>query len=197
MLRQDILDDMESEFLNAQGTLADKLMAAMQGAKRVGANRRCPSHGVSSLSAFLRVAMTGDSISDYGLLSIDINIGNTPVGIDPIDLLQKVYNTVTVIEVSSIGVPGKFTLSQNTPNPFNPITTINYRLPNSSDVLLTVYDLTGRQGAILVDGRQPAGEHSVRWSGTDSFGEEVSSGIYLYRLQAGEYFESRKMLLIK
>lgn len=92
LIEQAVLDDMETAFLNTQGTLADKLMAAMQGAKRPGADSRCLSEGVSSLSAFLRVATPEDTDASYGNLTIDINIGATPFGIDPIDDLQIAYD---------------------------------------------------------------------------------------------------------
>jgi uncharacterized Ntn-hydrolase superfamily protein len=125
LLEQDVLDDMESGFLNKEGSLGDKLMAAMQGAKRIGADSRCLSDGVSSLSAFLRVAVPGDSISEYGKLSIDINIGNTPDGIDPIDSLQKVYDSlkVSTIRGNSINIPDKFALKRSVDIGFKETTT--------------------------------------------------------------------------
>ncbi|KAA3617500.1 MAG: DUF1028 domain-containing protein [Calditrichaeota bacterium] len=92
LLERAVLDDMESSFLNTSGSLADKLMAAMQGAKRIGADRRCSDDGVSSLSAFLRVAQPNDTLSGYGQLNLDINIGNTPNSVDPINSLQNEYD---------------------------------------------------------------------------------------------------------
>ncbi len=88
----DVLQDMEKAFLETNGTLADKLMAAMQGAKRPGADQRCLSEGVSSLSAFLRVAQPTDTDASYGNLSLDLNIGSTPFSVEPIDELQSAYN---------------------------------------------------------------------------------------------------------
>jgi len=91
LLDSQVLQDMQRYFITTRGTLADRLMAAMQGAKRIGADSRCQEHGVSALSAFLRVAHPDDSISSYGHLRLDINIPATPDGVDPIDELQKAF----------------------------------------------------------------------------------------------------------
>jgi polyhydroxybutyrate depolymerase len=85
-----------------------------------------------------------------------------------------------------------FELSANYPNPFNPITTIRYRLPEKSYVVLKVFDLLGREIAKLVDSEKPAGEYSNKFDGS-----ALSSGIYFYRLLADQYSETRKMLLLK
>ena len=92
LISQDVIDDMETEFLNATGTLADKLMAAMQGAKRIGADNRCTANQTSSKSAFLRVANVNDLYSNYGHLTVDLNVSKTNVAEDPIDVLQNTYD---------------------------------------------------------------------------------------------------------
>ncbi len=92
LISQAVLDDMETEFLNATGTLANKLMAAMQGAKRVGADNRCTSNQTSSKSAFLRVAKTEDLFTNYGHLTVDLNVSKTDFAEDPIDVLQTTYD---------------------------------------------------------------------------------------------------------
>jgi hypothetical protein len=98
-----------------------------------------------------------------------------------------------VTAVNSGGaVPVEFTLKQNFPNPFNPTTTIDYTLPASSRVLLKVYDVLGREIRTLVDERQIAGDHSVKLDGSN-----LASGVYFYRLQAGTYAETRKLLLLR
>lgn len=91
LLSLDVLSDMESAFLSTRGQLSDRLMAALLAAKRIGADARCAIHGVSSLSAFLRVASDTDTDASYGKLSLDLNIGRTPVGVDPIDVLYERY----------------------------------------------------------------------------------------------------------
>lgn len=89
LLGQQILDSMEARFLNASGTLADRLMAAMQGANVPGADTRCLNNGTSSLSAFLRVAKPDD---DENNLYLDLNVPSLPTGREPIDSLQTLYD---------------------------------------------------------------------------------------------------------
>lgn len=89
LLGQQILDSMEVRFLAAEGDLACKLMAAMQGAKVIGADTRCLDDGVSSLSSFLRVAQSSDPLNN---LYLDFNVPSTPVGVDPIDSLQTLMD---------------------------------------------------------------------------------------------------------
>ncbi|MFQ3607894.1 MAG: 5'-nucleotidase C-terminal domain-containing protein [Chloroherpetonaceae bacterium] len=88
--------------------------------------------------------------------------------------------------------PTTFELAQNYPNPFNPATTINYQLPTSALVTLKVYDVVGREVATLVNARQEAGRYDVRFNGSS-----LSSGVYFYRLQAGSFVETKKMMLVK
>ncbi|MCS6988459.1 MAG: S8 family serine peptidase [Chloroherpetonaceae bacterium] len=88
--------------------------------------------------------------------------------------------------------PQSFKLAQNYPNPFNPATTIAYQLPATSDVKLEVFDVLGRKVATLVDERQSAGAYSVNFNAAN-----LASGVYFYRLQAGSFAETKKMLLVK
>lgn len=105
--------------------------------------------------------------------------------------ILKVVDSLTFIE-SKRQLSEDYFLSQNYPNPFNPVTTINYALPKSGDVLLTIYNLRGVEVARLINGEQPAGNHLVTWDASN-----VASGIYFYRLQAGEFVQVRKMVLLK
>ncbi len=89
-------------------------------------------------------------------------------------------------------LPAEFRLEQNYPNPFNPSTTIGYILPHAAPVRLTVYDLLGREVANLVEGVQPAGHHQVVWDAG-----ELKSGVYFYVLEAGEFRQIRKMILLR
>ncbi len=88
-------------------------------------------------------------------------------------------------------------LGQNSPNPFNPSTRIGFSLPQAGDVTLAVYDLSGRLVRTLLDSRQTAGAHAVRWDGRDDDGSQAASGIYLYRLITDEGTLARKMILVK
>lgn len=103
------------------------------------------------------------------------------------------YDGIPVgIKEQEIIIPVMSHLDQNYPNPFNPATTINYQLTADSQVELTIYDLTGRKVAILIDRYQSSGYHTVNWNA--SF---LPSGIYLYRLKAGDFVETKKMVLMK
>ncbi|MCE5251877.1 T9SS type A sorting domain-containing protein [bacterium] len=104
-------------------------------------------------------------------------------------------DSITDIEQSSL--PSKVKLSQNHPNPFNPATTIVYDVPSQSHVIVTLYNVLGQPVRTLVDDVQQPGSYRVTWDGTDQFGAPVSMGVYFYRLQAGDYSETKKMLLLK
>ncbi|UCH63397.1 MAG: T9SS type A sorting domain-containing protein [Fidelibacterota bacterium] len=104
--------------------------------------------------------------------------------------------SVAVSPVQS-DVPEGFSLHPAYPNPFNPVSTIRYDLPQKSEVALTVYDILGREVVRLVEGYIEPGYHQVKWDGRDKGGREVPSGIYIARLAAQEYSTSIKMLLMR
>ena len=93
--------------------------------------------------------------------------------------------------------PTKFRLYPNSPNPFNPSTRISYDLQEQVEVTLSVYDLLGKKIKTLVNQSQDAGNNIAVWDGTDEFGRPVSAGVYLSRIKAGEFIQTRKMLLLK
>ena len=110
------------------------------------------------------------------------------------DAFLFLYNQLFSVEVpiDHEVIPKSFTLHQNYPNPFNPITTLRYDLPQESDVTLTIYDITGRMVQTLVNELQQSGMKKVIWNASD-----VSSGVYIYRIQAGNFTQTRKMILLK
>ncbi|MFC1527967.1 T9SS type A sorting domain-containing protein [Candidatus Neomarinimicrobiota bacterium] len=93
--------------------------------------------------------------------------------------------------------PEHFSLSQNYPNPFNSTTSIIYKLPKVSKVVLTIYDIRGRKVRELINIKESAGYNSIVWDGLDDHGKLVSSGVYIYNLKAGEFSRSQKMLLLR
>lgn len=110
----------------------------------------------------------------------------------------SLYNAPTgIVELDPGQVPNGFGLDQNYPNPFNPTTTISYSLSSASKVQLKIYNALGQEIRILVDARQPTGTHRVEWDGRDSNGKLAASGLYLYRLKADSFVETRKMILIR
>ena len=98
------------------------------------------------------------------------------------------------------GIPENFSLEQNFPNPFNPSTVINYTLPQSANLIntrLEIFNLLGQKVRTLVDTRQASGTHAVQWNGTNDSGKLLASGLYVYRLQAAEFVDMKKMLFMK
>jgi uncharacterized Ntn-hydrolase superfamily protein len=191
LLGQQILDSMYARYMNTPGTMGDKLMAALQGAKVIGADTRCnPTR--SSISAFLRVAKPTDPQS--GPYWIDLNVQSVPSPRDPIDSLQVLYNQwlVTGISNNQNIYPETFSLGQNYPNPFNPVTTITFDIAKLSYVKLAVFDMTGKEVAVIAENMFHRGQYSFN---LDASG--LASGVYLYQLRADEYIDTKKMIVVK
>jgi tartrate-resistant acid phosphatase type 5 len=124
---------------------------------------------------------TGGNSFSYRLKQIDV------------DGKYKYYDVITV----NIGVSSEAQLLQNSPNPFNPSTAIKYYIPGATEVAIKIYDILGREVRTLINQQMTGGYHIVYWNGKDSRGEDVASGIYLYRLTAGSYSDTKKMNLLK
>jgi hypothetical protein len=119
-------------------------------------------------------------------------------------LEHSIQVMLKVNEASDVGewtdnpnAPTSFALFQNQPNPFNPETKISYYLPQACQVKLTIYNVLGQKVRALFDGHQEAGTQSLSWNGKDDDGNQLSSGIYFYRLQADDFIQTRKMSLVK
>ncbi|OPZ73049.1 MAG: flagellar basal body rod modification protein [bacterium ADurb.Bin478] len=120
----------------------------------------------------------------YKLQDLDINGGSRING--PVEVF-----------VDRVFIPDQFYLNQNHPNPFNPSTAIRYGLPEAANVRVEVYNLRGELVRILQNSSQSAGAYELIWDGRNSSGQTVPSGVYLYRLSAGNFVETRKMLFTK
>ena len=116
---------------------------------------------------------------------------------EPVNMSFDGTMGLSKVDLTFKNVPETFSLHQNYPNPFNPITTLRYDLPNDNHVTLTIYDLNGREVNRLVNSNQIAGYKSVQWNSTDMHGKPVSAGVYLYQIRAGEFVQTRKMVLLK
>jgi len=117
------------------------------------------------------------------------------------DLVEAVtiidsLNTVAGID-KNVNIPSKLTLNQNFPNPFNPVTTIQYQLPERSDVQITIFDLLGREVTMLVSETQEAGYKAVQWDAINDQGQQVGAGLYFFQIKAGSFVQTKKMILLK
>jgi uncharacterized Ntn-hydrolase superfamily protein len=297
LLGQIIVDTITNVYLRTPGPLADRLMAALEAAKIVGADTRCAPRNTSTESSFIKVVRIGDGATPY-LLKI---VPDTPSGTDPIDVLHVAFNAwkdslrsvvdpflsgliidrdtlvangtseavLTIIPrnnsdtllpagltvllghtgggvvsaVTDLGngtyaatitsplvagmdtisarvaagadtvriaarivitytsatqvrrldfAPQAFSLEQNFPNPFNPTTIIHFGINANADVHLAVYDGSGKEVLVLVDGWRTAGPHAVTMSAAT-----LASGVYYYQLRAGNSVATRRMMVLK
>jgi flagellar hook capping protein FlgD/cohesin domain-containing protein len=121
--------------------------------------------------------------------------------VEVVDIDGEVYGSeLAAILGDAVVLPKAYSLSQNSPNPFNPSTTISYELPEAAGaikVVLDVYNIRGQRVVTLVDELKDAGKYTVNWDGRDASGRAVSSGVYFYRMQAGEFSSVRKMVILK
>jgi len=112
--------------------------------------------------------------------------------------LQSTYPEINLHSLNpNDPVPGQIVIHQNYPNPFNPKTTLHYDLPEDAMVNITIYDMMGRVVSNLVSSQQNAGYKSIQWNGTNDAGQPVSAGLYMYTIQAGEFRQTKKMVLLK
>ena len=106
--------------------------------------------------------------------------------------LLLVTITTSDIEESFNSIPKEYALAQNYPNPFNPSTKIEYSIPQLSNVVIKAFDILGNEIETLVNAQKPAGTDKITW-----YAENLPSGVYFYRIQAGDYIETKKMVLLK
>ncbi len=102
-----------------------------------------------------------------------------------------------ILSIQNEVIPTSFTLHQNYPNPFNPVTTLRYELPEQSHVTIVIFDMLGRTVRQLINTTQEAGYKSIIWNATNDYGKLASAGVYLYQIKAGEFVQTKKMVLLK
>lgn len=169
LLGQQILDSMEARFLSAEGELACKLMAALQGAKVIGADTRCLDDSVSSLSSFLRVAQPNDPVND---LYLDLNVPSTPVGIDPIDSLQVLIDQWGGCIASSIENNLGSSQIRIFPNPAENILNFDLQSFDKTPVTIEIYSISGK----LIQSIKASGGQLVKSN------HNLKPGLYLSRI---------------
>jgi hypothetical protein len=134
---------------------------------------------------------------DSGDYSLAENSPCVGTGEDGTDMGAFEVGCDAILSIDNDILPLQYILHQNYPNPFNPSTSLRYDLPENSMVNITIYDMMGRQVKTLVNQTQDAGYKSVVWNATNDYGRPVSAGIYLFQIQAGEYIQTKKMVLLK
>jgi hypothetical protein len=107
------------------------------------------------------------------------------------------FNSTVFLHDEKNSIPGEYHLFQNYPNPFNPVTTIHFSLVKPQRVKLEIFNLSGQRVRTLISRRMASGMHEVKWDSRNAFGHAMGSGIYFYRIRAGEFVETRKMVLLK
>jgi len=128
-----------------------------------------------------------DEVVEFGLLSIDEMMISFGLYFTGEQLANNKYDLL----------PGELSLHSNFPNPFNPITTIQYSLPEDGSVNIFIYDVAGRLVKTLVSSSQTSGYKSIQWDGTNNKNEAVAGGVYFYTLEVEELRQTKKMLLLK
>jgi len=148
------------------------------------------NNGVGGITSTISVGVNTFAVDRQGRVYVG---GNFTTAGDVVSAYIARWNSAASrIEQISADVPKTFLLEQNYPNPFNPSTTIRYQLPVASEVKLEVYDVLGKKVATLVSERQAAGYYQYVWNANG-----LTSGVYFYRLQAGGFVETKKMMLVK
>ncbi len=150
--------------------------------------------GESGIFAVLKFE-TDSALTSAAQISIDrlrINEGEIKTNLSEARLLAKVVALDT-----RNSVPATYRLKQNFPNPFNPVTHIQYGLPEASDVKIIIYDIRGREIMTWTESGQKAGWHELIWNGHNKLREQVSSGLFICRMEAGNFVQTRKMIFMK
>ncbi len=164
------------------------------------------SNGIdSSLEMTLRVHHWDDAGAQWTLVGGTVDTANNEVSVKIAELgTYALFTTDIQTDVgdgehgeAGVTLPKQFVVNQNHPNPFNPTTEISYSLPIKAEVTIAIYNVLGQRVKFFEQGEQSAGAYSVTWDATDERGKSVASGVYFYKVSAGEFSASRKMVLMK
>jgi len=147
------------------------------------------SYTATASTSFDNEFIEDNSAGDHFVCKTPSNVRGTCSTIPIDDIIEKEQNDNLM--------PDQFSLNQNHPNPFNPTTTISYDVPSAARVKIDIVNILGQTIVTLVDEIKSPGSYQAVWNGTDARGIKVSSGIYLYTMQAGDYVKTKKMMLMK
>ena len=177
--------------------------AALLGDNQVSVQVNAPAVGTVAVTA-AGVLLGASDFNGAGEVRVPVSdlaahgaIAVTVTGPNMVPTTTVVPVTAGTSPVADLISPARPVLQGNYPNPFNPVTTIRFELPEASDLRLTVYDVSGRVVRTLADGTLPAGPHQVRWEGRDASGRAAPSGLYFYRLETPHGSQVGRMMLAK
>ena len=145
-----------------------------------------PLAGLDLFGSVASIQLTGNLKGTFYIDGLRLVAGMSPP-----------LSPTAVVEERGATSPAAFALQQNYPNPFNGGTVIDLTLPAAGDVELAVYNMAGQKVATLIDGPRSEGAYTVQWDGRDDGGRALASGMYMYRLRAGDWVEARKLLLLR
>ncbi len=156
------------------------------------------AHGSGAINGYIRLENDTNLVSAYYKDSL-VNRAKQDSFVVRADaiIIQEAANILGVEYEFLPNIPSAFSLSQNYPNPFNPTTKIQFGLPLRENVQITIYDVLGREIRQLVKESYDAGLYSVQWDGKNSAGKQVATGMYVYQIRAGQFVQTKKMLLMK
>jgi hypothetical protein len=181
------------EFVRATGdnTLGESKLAQPQVANKADGTVAVAAYGQTATQGNLGVSL---------VFRAKAEIENSNIDVTEAMLQDGSYDLNQVASLGTVQVqtrPEIFGLADNYPNPFNPETTLKYQLPEAADVKLEVYNVVGQVVRTLVASHQNAGRYVAQWDATNDNGQPLSSGIYFYHIQAGDFQKTKKMLLLK
>ena len=166
--------------------------------------------GIDYMEMHIPMTVTGFEISNsmFGELMLETQVTNLTVdwdvwafdGYDPTPSTGSRTFTVDasdLLSVNNIALPTSYALHNNYPNPFNPVTNILYDIPELTDVKLEIFNVMGQRVRTLAEGKHEAGRYQIVWNATNDIGESLSSGMYIYRIQAGDFVSVKKLVLMK
>jgi 5-hydroxyisourate hydrolase-like protein (transthyretin family) len=202
------LDPQEEGLYMVSGTITDEAGTPVEGALilaeeagEIAATEVSESDGTYHMNGLpagnYKLTASKVAYEDGAASTETVELSN---GENSYDVSITLSSTSTDVE-TSVSQPTDFSLSQNYPNPFNPTTTIHFALPNNSNIKLTVFNVLGREVKLLETGYKQAGSFTSVWDGTDNNGNKLSSGLYIYRLEAQSEsnlsIQTKRMLMLK
>ncbi len=186
---QAIVDEATSASKNNRWDLGDRIIVLTP-----------PPYRVSSINTMMEIRLSKIEAVTPNIKPEDIFIARTTKPFTFNDQFEFVASPTSLGPTgmkSEIEIPSSFELHQNYPNPFNPSTTIRFSLPRPTHISLKVFDALGREVATLLDERRNEGVYETEWNGRTDDGFQVASGLYIYRIVAGGFIQTKKMILLK